>query len=218
MENDALTPRLTPAAATPAPDTDLNAARGIDGVTVVTWGDSVANFIGINLKNVFNNVVNLGRNGAGLDNPIPPQPLGVLPKEAAVLISMGGNDVEGLIGKPQQDIDAYALRVVAIAEDARRQDATPVIIGHGTPPAPYTGPVPGGVSRWAEPGFYETWVETMHRLNAAVEHAAGKAGIAWSRVDGRVPDSEHASDNLHYTVRGSRRIAANALKDAGIRL
>ena len=49
------------AAATP----DLTTARGLDSVTVVTWGDSIANFIGINLKNVFNNVVNLGRNGAG---------------------------------------------------------------------------------------------------------------------------------------------------------
>ena len=48
--------------------------RGIP-LTVITWGDSVANFIGINIKGIFNDVVNRGTNGAGLDNVQPPQPL-----------------------------------------------------------------------------------------------------------------------------------------------
>lgn len=202
-------------AADPSAPSELDGAKAL-GLTIITWGDSVANFLGINLKGVFNDVVNRGTNGAGLDNVVPPQELGDIPEGAVVLISMGGNDVEGMIGKPQSVIDDHAARVVAIAEEARILGGTPIIIGHGVPPAPYTGPVPGGVSHWAEPGFYEAWVETMHKMNAAIKRDAEAVGITWSEVESRIPREERAKDNLHYTVRGSRHIAANALKDAGI--
>ncbi len=202
------------ASATP----DLNATRGIDNVTVVTWGDSIANFIGINLKNVFNRVVNLGRNGAGLDNVIPALPLENVPQGAAVIMSMSGNDIEGMIGQPQQTIDNYASRIIAMAKKVQDDGATPVILGHAAPPAPYTGPVPGGVSHWADEGFFEKWIATMHRVNDAVSKSAAAQNIAWSPVEGRVPADERSQDNLHYTTRGSRRIAQNALNDAGIKL
>ncbi|HYD18545.1 MAG TPA: SGNH/GDSL hydrolase family protein [Patescibacteria group bacterium] len=211
MENQPLTRSFTAA-------TDLNTARGIDGVTVVTWGDSIANFIGINLRHVFNNVINIGRNGAGLDNVIPALPIKDIPKSAAVIMSMGGNDIEGLIGQPQEKLEDYAQRVIQLALQVRADGAEPVILGHAAPPAPYTGPVPGGVSRWHEPSFFEKWIATMHRLNAAVENAAKDADIPWSPVEGRIPLNERAQDNLHYTTRGSRRIAQNALADAGIRV
>lgn len=197
---------------------DFNAVRGIEQPAIVTWGDSVANFIGVNLKRVFNHVSNLGVNGSGLDNGYPPLPVGAIAPGTVVLMSMGGNDVEGMIGQPQEYIDDYAKRVVAIAKSVRDQGATPILIGHGVPPAPYTGPVANGVSRWQEPGFLDAWVGAMHKMNEAISREAAKENITWSRVEGRVPRSEVAKDNLHYTVRGSRRIAANALKDAGIRI
>jgi len=196
---------------------DLTVARGLDRVTVVTWGDSIANFIGLNLKNVFNNVVNMGRNGAGLDNVIPALPLENVPLGAAVIMSMSGNDIELMIGKPQSVIDNYAARLVEMAVKVRDDGATPVILGHASLTAPYTGPVPGGVSHWAEEGFMEKWIATMHRVNDAVSKTAAAQNIAWSPVEGRIPADERSQDNLHYTTRGSRRIAQNALTDAGIR-
>ncbi|MDF3024451.1 MAG: hypothetical protein K0R10_1812 [Alphaproteobacteria bacterium] len=200
-------------AATP----DLTVARGLDSVTVVTWGDSIANFIGLNLKNVFNNVVNMSRNGAGLDNVIPALPLENVPAGAAVIMSMSGNDIELMIGKTQSVIDNYAARLVEMAVKVRNDGATPVILGHASLTAPYTGPVPGGVSHWAEEGFMEKWIATMHRVNDAVSKTAAAQNIAWSPVEGRIPADERSQDNLHYTTRGSRRIAQNALIDAGIR-
>ena len=200
-------------AATP----DLTVARGLDSVTVVTWGDSIANFIGLNLKNVFNNVVNMGRNGAGLDNVIPALPLENVPTGAAVIMSMSGNDIELMISKPQSVIDNYAARLVEMAVKVRENGATPVILGHASLTAPYTGPVPGGVSHWAEEGFMEKWIATMHRVNDAVSKTAAAQNIAWSPVEGRIPADERSQDNLHYTTRGSRRIAQNALTDAGIK-
>ena len=200
-------------AATP----DLTVARGLDSVTVVTWGDSIANFIGLNLKNVFNNVVNMGRNGAGLDNVIPALPLENVPTGAAVIMSMSGNDIELMIGKPQSVIDNYAARLVEMAVKVRENGATPVILGHASLTAPYTGPVPGGVSHWAEEGFMEKWIATMHRVNDAVSKTTAAQNIAWSPVEGRIPADERSQDNLHYTTRGSRRIAQNALTDAGIK-
>jgi len=194
---------------------DFERLRGLESPVVVTWGDSTAYFIGLNLRRVFNTVVNRATSGAGLDNVIPVQSLDGLPAGAAVLMSIGGNDVEGLIGKPQSDINDYAARVIALAQKVRRQGAVPILIGHGTPPGPYTGPVPGGVSHWHEPGFYENWVETMNKMNDAISREAKVNGITWSQVDGRVPAADHADDNLHYNVKGSRKIAANALKDAG---
>lgn len=200
-------------AATPDPTT----ARGLDSVTVVTWGDSIANFIGINLKNVFNNVVNMGRNGAGLDNVIPALPLENVPKGAAVIMSMSGNDIELMIGKPQSVIDNYAARLVEMAVKLRENGANPVILGHASLTAPYTGPVPGGVSHWAEEGFMDKWNATMHRVNDTVSAKAAAHQIPWSKVEGRIPADERSKDNLHYTTRGSRRIAQNALTDAGIK-
>ena len=200
-------------AATP----DLTVARGLDSVTVVTWGDSIANFIGLNLKNVFNNVVNMGRNGAGLDNVIPALPLENVPAGAAVIMSMSGNDIELMIGKPQSVIDSYAARLVQMAVKVRDDGATPVILGHASLTAPYTGPVPGDVSHWAEEGFMEKWIATMHRVNDAVSKTTAAQNIAWSPVEGRIPADERSQDNLHYTTRGSRRIAQNALTDAGIK-
>lgn len=194
---------------------DLNTARGLDSIAVVTWGDSIGNGVGLNLRNVFKNAVNLGRDGAGLTNAITPLPINDIPKGAAVIMSMGTNDVEGLMHAPQQRIDAYADRVIRIAQSVRAAGGVPIVLGMQAPLEPYTGSVPGGLSRWNAPGFLENWTATMHRVNAAIEKAAKAQRIAFSPVQDRVP--ERAKDFLHYTVRGSRHIAANALKDAGIR-
>ena len=132
-------------------------------------------------------------------------------------MSMSGNDIELMIGKPQSVIDNYATRLVEMAVNVRENGATPVILGHASLTAPYTGSVPGGVSHWAEEGFMEKWITTMTRVNDAVSKAAAAENISWSKVEGRIPADERSQDNLHYTTRGSRRIAQNALSDAGIR-
>lgn len=195
---------------------DLNSAPKLAGRTIVTWGDSTANFVGVNLRAIFKNTVNLGRNGAGIDNVLPPNPIGTLPPNAIVLMSIGGNDVEGMIGRSQQYIDSYAKRVIGLAQAVQAQGATPILIGHSIPPAPYIGPVPGGgPSHWNDPGFYESWVATVAKVNAAINEAATAAGITWSETESRIPKSERARDNLHYNTRGSRHVAVNALRDAG---
>lgn len=180
-------------------------------LTVVAWGDSIGNFVGINLKRIFTDVVNLGRNGAGLKNALPPAPLDNIPQGAAVIMSIGTNDVAPLMQQPENAVNAYADEVISIAKKIRDKGTTPVLLGLQAP----TGPFTLGPSYWHEPGFVEKWSAEMDKVNEALKRAAGKAGIAFSPVAGRVP--ERTKDNLHYTAHGSRRIARNALKDAGLR-
>lgn len=194
-----------------APDTTRHAAPATDTLTVVTWGDSIGNGIGNSLSGSFNRVVNLGRDGAGLTIPNKPQPLDNIPRGAVVLMSIGTNDVGTFMTAPQATIDDYARRVMVLARQVRNQGATPVIIGMQAPTGPYTG----NPKLWNTPGFVEAWTATMTRVNTAIERAARQTGIAYSTVQGRVPERD--PDHLHYTQRGSRHIAQNALRDAGIR-
>lgn len=180
-------------------------------LTVVAWGDSIGNFVGINLKRIFSEVVNLGRNGAGLKNAFPPAPLDSIPQGAAVIMSIGTNDVVPLMQQPDNAVNAYADEVIGIARQIRDKGATPVLLGLQAPAGPFTL----GPSYWRDSGFVEKWSAEMDRVNEALKRAAGKAGIAFSPVAGRV--KEHTKDNLHYTALGSRRIARNALKDAGLK-
>ena len=126
-------------------------------------------------------------------------------------MSIGTNDVGTFMTAPQATIDDYARRVMVLARQVRNQGATPIIIGMQAPTGPYTG----NPKLWNTPGFVESWTETMHRVNTAIERAARQTGIAYSTVQGRV--AERDPDHLHYTQRGSRHIAQNALRDAGIR-
>lgn len=194
-----------------APADTTRRATNTDTLTVVTWGDSIGNGIGNSLTGSFNRVVNLGRDGSGLTIDNKPRPLDNLPRGAVVLMSIGTNDVGTFMTAPEATIDSYARRVMVLARQARDQGATPVIIGMQAPTGAYTG----NPKLWNTPGFVEAWTATMTRVNAAIERAARQTGIAYSTVQGRV--NERDPDHLHYTSRGSRHIAQNALRDAGIR-
>lgn len=194
-----------------APADTTRRTADTDTLTVVTWGDSIGNGIGNSLSGSFNRVVNLGRDGSGLTIANKPQPLDNLPRGAVVLMSIGTNDVGSFMTAPDATIDSYAHRVMMLARQVRNQGATPVIIGMQAPTGPYTG----NPKLWNTPGFVEAWTATMHRVNASIERAAQQNGVAYSTVQGRV--NERDPDHLHYTTRGSRHIAQNALRDAGIR-
>lgn len=195
----------------PATDTTHRAAPDKDTLTVVTWGDSIGNGIGNSLSGSFNRVVNLGRDGSGLTIANKPRPLDNLPRGAVVLMSIGTNDVGTFMTAPQATVDDYARRVMVLARQVRDQGATPVLIGMQAPTGAYTG----NPKLWYTRGFVEAWTATMHRVNTAIERVARQNDVAYSTVQGRV--NERDPDHLHYTQRGSRHIAQNALRDAGIR-
>jgi len=180
--------------------------------TVVTWGDSIGNGLGLNIARGNNiPVVNRGKDGSGLlqvENK--PNPLGKVPRGAVVLMSIGTNDVGALLESSPQGIEAYAARVMTLAAGVKAQGATPIVIGMQAPLGPYTG----NPKLWNKPGFVETWDRTMVQVNAAMAAAAQKAHVFYSTVQGRV--NERAEDNLHYTPEGSIHIANNALRDAGV--
>ncbi len=195
----------------PADTATQRTAPSSDTLTVVTWGDSIGNGIGNSLSGSFNHVVNIGRDGSGLTIPTVPQPLSHIPRGAVVLMSIGTNDVPSFFGASQQRIDGYARDVISLARGVRDQGGTPIVIGMQAPTGLYTG----NLKMWDKPGFLENWIATMHRVNTAIEREAKKTGVAYSVVQGRV--AERDPDHLHYTQRGSRHIAQNALRDAGIR-
>ncbi len=179
--------------------------------TVVTWGDSIGNAIGRNIAHEFARVNNRGKDGSGLLIANRSNALDSIPAGAIVLMSIGTNDVGALMGSGSKAIDRYADMVVSAAQDVQRQGATPIIIGMQAPTGPYTG----NLKLWGRPGFVESWTETMHKVNSAIELAAKKSHVVYSKVEGRV--SERADDHLHYTDPGSHRIAENAFRDAGLK-
>lgn len=179
---------------------------------VVTWGDSIGNGIGQAITGRYPSVTNLGKDGSGLLIANRPQSLDTLPQGAVVLMSIGTNDVGALMGQPRTVIDNYAGRVVGLAQDLQSRGMTPIIIGMQAPTGPYTGNMPV----WGKPGYLQGWITTMEQVNTAIQSAAQHVGVHYSVVAGRVP--ERSSDNLHYTKDGSRRIAVQALQDAGLNI
>lgn len=170
---------------------------------LVIWGDSIANGMGLSwrgLNGAFDQVTNLGRNSAGLLNPaIPAKPLDVskIPPGSVVLMNIGTNDVDYLEGEPQEQIDRYAQYVVTLARQVKESGSIAIIIGMQAPVSDMN---------------LAPWIDTMNRMNAALESQAEKQGITFS--DNTV--AERASDGLHYTSDGYRNIVSNALKDAGL--
>ena len=212
----ALTAEATENVAPPAPLVQHQPAAPelpplYDG-TVVTWGDSIGNGLGLNIaKGNAVPVINHGKDGSGLLQVTnKPNPLGKVPRGAVVLMSIGTNDVGALLQSSPEGIKSYAARVVTLAEGVKAQGATPILIGMQAPLGPYTG----NPHLWNKPGFVETWDRTMVQVNAAISDAAQKAHVFYSTVQGRV--QERAADNLHYTPEGSIHIANNALRDAGV--
>jgi len=193
----------------PATAPRLPAAQPGQTPRIVTWGDSIANGMGMNwrgLNGAFNQVTNLGRDSAGLLNPaIPVKPLDIskIPAGSVVLMNIGTNDVGYLENKSQKQIDRYAQRVVALARQVEDSGSTAIIIGMQAPVKAY-GQISGH--------NFAPWVDTMNRVNTALEAEAGKQGITFS--DNKV--AERASDGLHYTSDGYRNIVKNALHDAGL--
>ncbi len=179
---------------------------------IVTWGDSIGNAIGQSISGQYPSVTNLGKDGSGLLIANRPQSLDSLPHNAVVFMSIGTNDVGTLMGQPRTVIDNYAARVVGLAQSLQARGMTPVIIGMQAPTGPYTGNMPV----WGKPGYLQGWIQTMARVNTAIQSAAQHAKINYSVVADRVP--KRAADNLHYTPDGSRRIAAQALQDAGLNI
>jgi len=181
--------------------------------TLVTWGDSIGNGLGLGVApgNAKAHVINRGKDGSGFlvtDNK--PKPLDHIPRGAVVMMSIGTNDVGALLESSPKGIKSYAARVVGAARDVKAQGATPIVIGMQAPLGPYTG----NPKLWNKPGFYEHWVKTMRAVNTEISAAAHEAGILYSAVQNRV--GERAADRLHYTKEGSVHIANNALTDAGV--
>ncbi len=186
-------------------------AEGQRPAEVVTWGDSIGNAIGRSVSQDFARVTNLGKDGSGLLIANHSNPLDHIPAGAVVLMSIGTNDVGPLMGSGNKAITRYADLVIAQAQRVQAQGATPIIIGMQAPTGPYTG----NMKLWGKPGFVESWTETMQKVNAAIELAAKKNKIVYSKVEGRVPERD--KDHLHYTKEGSHHIAENAFRDAGLK-
>jgi len=176
---------------------------------IITWGDSIANGMGINWRGLnvtFHQVTNLGRDSAGLLNPaVPVQPLDIsgIPRGSVVLVNIGTNDVGYLVGKPQRSIDQYAARVVSLARQVKNSGSTAIIISMQAPAKAY-GEISGR--------NFAPWVNTMNRINVTLEKEAGKHGITFSGNN----VTQRAGDGLHYTSDGYRNIVRNALSDAGL--
>lgn len=173
---------------------------------VYVWGDSHANAIGHALKLPKSH--NLGEDGAGLTIGHKPAKLdGVsFDKGATLLMSMGSNDVGTALRHGDDYAEKYAARLIAIAQQAQKQGAQPVIIGMRAPDA--DKPVKGMSKAWKQDGYQEEWTAKMHEINAAVEKAAQANGIAYSAP---AADLAHAGDNFHYTGKAYGRMAQAAL-------
>lgn len=178
---------------------------------IVTWGDSIGNAVGQSISSKYPGLINKGKDGSGLTIANLAEPLNNVPAGAVVLMSIGTNDVGTFIGASDKAIAKYASKVMAVCDHVIEQGAKPILIGMQAPTGPYTG----SPKIWNQPGYLVRWIKTMHRINAAIAKAAKGKGIAYSKVQGRV--SERKSDHLHYTTLGSRKIANNALRDAGIK-
>ncbi len=182
-----------------------------DNTHIVTWGDSIGNGIGQSISPKYPGLINKGKDGSGLVIANRADPLNNVPKGAIVLMSIGTNDVDSFIGASDKAIANYASKVMAVCDHVIEQGAKPILIGMQAPTGPYTG----SPKIWNKPGYLARWINTMHRVNAAIEAAAKVKGVTYSKVEGRV--SERKTDHLHYTDIGSQKIANNALRDAGIK-
>lgn len=171
--------------------------------TAIFWGDSIADGMARSVRlGTFASVTNLATPGAGFLTSIKPQQVGNVPQNAAAFIYFGTNDVASLIGQSDEQIAAYARRVVAVAEQMKAQGAETVILGLNAPKGAYTG----GSAAWRQEGFVDNWTRTMERLNEQYRIQAEAAGIRYAATDAQITASQISTDNLHLTADGSRAL------------
>lgn len=173
--------------------------------TAIFWGDSIADGMARSVqRGTFANVVNRATPGAGFLTSIKPQDLGTLPQNSAAFIYFGTNDVASLIGQSDEQIAAYARRVIAVAQEMKAQGADTVVLGLNAPKGAYTG----GSAVWRQEGFVDNWTRTMERLNEQYRIQAEAAGIRYAATDAQITASEISSDNLHLTTAGNRELVS----------
>lgn len=186
------------------PTTVTGAAIQAPNTTAVFWGDSIAHGMATSLRpGTFNNVVNLGTPGAGFLTSIKPQAVTNVPAGSVAIIYFGTNDVASLMGQSDAQIEAYARRVIEVAQQMKAQGAEPVILGLNAPKGAYTG----GSAAWRQEGFVERWTATMERVNEQYRQQAEAAGIRYAATDAQITASHISGDNLHLTADGSRAMA-----------
>ncbi|MCB1682089.1 MAG: SGNH/GDSL hydrolase family protein [Alphaproteobacteria bacterium] len=187
------------------PATAVNHTLQAPHSTAVFWGDSIAHGMATSVRpGTFANVVNLATPGAGFLTSIKPQSIGTLPQNSAAFIYFGTNDVASLIGQSDEQIAAYARRVIDQAEQMKAQGADVVILGLNAPKGAYTG----GSAVWRQEGFVERWTSTMERLNEQYRVQAEAAGIRYAATDAQITNDEISSDNLHLTTAGNRELVS----------
>lgn len=190
--------------ATQTPTTATGATIQAPNTTAVFWGDSIAHGMATSLQpGTFNNVVNLGTPGAGFLTSIKPQAVTNVPAGSVAVIYFGTNDVASLMGQSDAQIEAYARRVIEVAQQMKAQGAEPVILGLNAPKGAYTG----GSAAWRQEGFVDRWTATMERVNEEYRQQAEAAGIRYAATDAQITASHISSDNLHLTADGSRAMA-----------
>lgn len=190
--------------ASQTPTTVTGATIQAPNTTAVFWGDSIAHGMATSLQpGTFNNVVNLGTPGAGFLTSIKPQAVTNVPAGSVAVIYFGTNDVASLMGQSDAQIEAYARRVIEVAQQMKAQGAEPVILGLNAPKGAYTG----GSAAWRQEGFVDRWTATMERVNEQYRQQAEAAGIRYAATDAQITASHISSDNLHLTADGSRAMA-----------
>lgn len=179
------------------------------GRPIVTYGDSLARGMGINLRDDFTNVVNLGRDGAGYMSGIRPLPASRIPGNSVVLISLGTNDIGTMIKDSTYDVRYYAISLTNLARRLKAQRCTPVIVGMQAPDKPYAF---ADGTPWP-PSYFRAWKEKMASLNRALENECRRRNILYVPADDIGP---RAGDGLHYEDQGYDQLAFRALKAAGV--
>lgn len=172
--------------------------------TAVFWGDSIAHGMAASIQpGTFGNVINLGTPSAGFLTSTKPQSVSSVPAGSVAVIYFGTNDVASLIGQSDAQIEAYARRVIEVAQQMKAQGAEPVILGLNAPKGAYTD----GSAVWRQEGFVERWTATMERVNEQYRQQAQAAGIRYAATDAQITAEHISADNLHLTRDGSRAMA-----------
>jgi hypothetical protein len=193
----------------------VEAVKNFKG-TIVLWGNSHAGGEFKALEGGKAELIDRSLDGVSLSGA---PPMTDIPSGSVVILNMGTNDLMSAKYRngDTKNIEQLAGDIVAKAQEAKAQGATPIITGVQMPMDEHGDPAIylGNKKDWGVPGFLESYISSMNDFNRVLKQKADAAGIKFSSTE-KIPASERAPDHLHYTAEGYKHIVGDALAVAGL--